>query len=47
MDVLLFIFFLVEVVLGLGSTVIIVAVLFATIAKKIYRKLRYGLPLYN
>lgn len=34
-------------VIGLGSTFIIIFLLFATIGKKIYRKIRYGVSLYD
>lgn len=45
MDVMIWILFAVEATLGVGSVVIIVAVMLATIAKKIYRKVRYAEPL--
>lgn len=34
-------------VMGIGSSVAIVGYLFVTIAKKIYRKVRYGISLYD
>ena len=42
MDILIWIMFAVEAVVGIGSIVMIVAVMFATIIKKIYRKAKYG-----
>lgn len=41
MDILIWILFAVEATMGVGSVVIIVAVMFATIIKKIYRKMKY------
>ncbi len=42
MDILIWIMFAVEAVVGIGSIVMIVAVMLATIVKKIYRKAKYG-----
>ncbi|MBQ8167616.1 MAG: hypothetical protein IJZ96_11390 [Lachnospiraceae bacterium] len=42
MDILIWIMFAVEAFVGIGSIVMIVAVMFATIIKKIYRKAKYG-----
>ncbi len=42
MDILIWIMFVVEAFVGIGSIVMIVAVMFATIIKKIYRKAKYG-----
>lgn len=47
MDTFIWIFFIVEAVLGIGSIVLIVVTLFATILYKFYRKLKYGISLYN
>ncbi len=41
MDILIWIFFAIEATVGIGSIVMIVAVMFATIFKKIYRKVKY------
>ncbi|MBR3834345.1 MAG: hypothetical protein IKJ73_08500 [Lachnospiraceae bacterium] len=42
MDILIWIMFVVEAFVGIGSIVMIVGVMFATIIKKIYRKAKYG-----
>ncbi|MBQ9936612.1 MAG: hypothetical protein IJO70_12255 [Lachnospiraceae bacterium] len=42
MDILIWIMFAVEAFVGVGSIVMIVAVMIATIIKKIYRKAKYG-----
>lgn len=42
MDILILILFAVEAAMGVGSVVLIVAVMLATIVKKIYRKTKYG-----
>ena len=34
-------------VMGIGSSVCIVGYLFITLAQKIYRKIRYGISLYD
>lgn len=34
-------------VMGIGSSVAIIGYLLVTIAKKIYRKMRYGISLYD
>jgi len=41
-DILIWIMFAVEAFVGIGSIVMIVAVMIATIIKKIYRKAKYG-----
>ncbi len=45
MDFLIGILFVVEAVIGVGSVFCIVALMFATIFKKIYRKAKYGEPI--
>lgn len=40
-DIFIWIFFAIEATVGIGSIVMIVAVMFATIFKKIYRKVKY------
>lgn len=47
MDAFIFVFFIIEAALGVGSIVCIVAVMCATIAQKIYRKVRFGASLYD
>ena len=42
MDILIWIMFAVEAIMGVGSIIMIVAVMFGTIIKKIYRKAKYG-----
>lgn len=42
MDILVWIMFAVEATMGIGSIVLIVSVMFATIIKKIYRKVKFG-----
>ena len=42
MDILIWIMFAIEATMGVGSIILIVAVMFATIIKKIYRKAKYG-----
>lgn len=42
MDILIWIMFAIEATVGIGSIVMIVAVMTATIVKKIYRKAKYG-----
>lgn len=42
MDILVWIMFAVEATMGIGSVVLIVAVMLATIIKKIYRKVKFG-----
>lgn len=42
MDILIWILFAVEAFVGIGSILMIVTVMFATIIKKIYRKVKYG-----
>lgn len=41
MDALIGILFAIEATMGVGSVVLIVVVMFATIIKKIYRKIKY------
>jgi len=41
-DILVWIMFVVEATMGVGSVILIVAVMLATIAKKLYRKVKYG-----
>ena len=40
-DILIWIMFAVEATMGFGSIIMIVAVMFGTIIKKIYRKVKY------
>lgn len=40
-DILIWIMFAVEATMGIGSIIMIVAVMFGTIIKKIYRKAKY------
>lgn len=40
-DILIWIMFAVEATMGIGSIIMIVAVMFGTIIKKIYRKVKY------
>lgn len=47
LDIFIGIFFIVEATLGVGSIVLIVGVMFGTIAKKIYRKAKFGASLYD
>ena len=47
MDIFMVIFFLLEAVVGLASSVYILVSLFATIGYKIYRKSKYGISLYD
>ena len=47
MDILMFVFFLLEAVVGLASSLYIIVSLFATIGYKIYRKSKYGISLYD
>lgn len=47
MDIIIGIFGLLIAVMGAGSIILIVATLIGTIAKKIYRKIRYGASLYD
>ncbi len=47
LDIFIGIFFIIEATLGVGSIVLIVGVMFGTIAKKIYRKAKYGISLYD
>ena len=41
MDIFIWILFAVEATMGVGSVLLIVAVMFATIIKKIYRKVKF------
>lgn len=47
MDIFMFIFFLLEAIVGLASSLYILVSLFATIGYKIYRKSKYGISLYD
>jgi len=47
MDIFMLIFFLLEAVIGLASSLYIFVSLFATIGYKIYRKCKFGISLYN
>lgn len=47
MDIFIWIFFIVEAVIGMGSILCIVVTLFATLFYKIYRKIKYGISLYD
>ena len=47
MDIIIGIFGLLIAVMGAGSIILIVAALIGTIAKKIYRKIRYVASLYD
>lgn len=47
MDIFMIIFFLLEAVVGLASSLYILVSLFATIGYKIYRKCKFGISLYN
>ncbi len=42
MDILIWVLFAIEAVMGVGSVILIVFVMFATIFKKIYRKIAFG-----
>ncbi|MBQ8317140.1 MAG: hypothetical protein IJX85_02255 [Lachnospiraceae bacterium] len=45
MDIMIWILFVIEAFVGVGSIVMIVAVMLATIVKKIYRKVKYAEPI--
>lgn len=47
MDIIIGIFGVLIAVMGAGSIILIVAALVGTIAKKIYRMIRYGASLYD
>ncbi|MGN0390114.1 MAG: hypothetical protein ACI4L2_04805 [Wujia sp.] len=47
MDIFIWIFFIVEAVIGVGSILCIVVTLFGTLFYKIYRKIKYGISLYD
>ena len=47
MDIFMFVFFLLEAVVGLASSLYILVSLFVTIGYKIYRKCKFGISLYN
>ena len=47
MDIFMFIFFLLEAVVGFASSIYILVALIATIGYKIYRKSKYGISLYD
>ena len=47
MDIFMIIFFLLEAVIGLASSLYILVSLFVVIGYKIYRKCKFGVSLYN
>lgn len=47
MDIFMLIFFLLEAVIGLASSLYILVSLFVVIGYKIYRKCKFGISLYN
>jgi len=47
MNIILYIVFAIEVVVGLSSTLYICGSLFWILGKKIFRKIRYGASLYD
>ena len=47
MDIFMLIFFLLEAVIGLASSLYILVSLFVVIGYKIYRKCKFGVSLYN
>ena len=47
MNIFLLIFFIFEIVIGIASTAYLVVSLFWTLGFKIYRKVKYGISLYN
>ncbi len=47
MDIFMIIFFGLEAIVGLASSLYILVSLFATIGYKIYRKTKFGISLYN
>lgn len=47
MDIFMFIFFLLEAIVGLASSLYILVSVFATIGYKIYRKCKFGISMYN
>lgn len=47
MNIFMFIFFILEVVLGFLSTIYLVVSLFAVLGYKIYRKCKYNVSLYD
>lgn len=42
MDLMINILFAIEACMGVGSVILIVLVMFATVIKKLYRKVRFG-----
>ena len=46
MDIFMIIFFLLEAIVGLASSLYILVSLFGTIGYKIYRKCKFGISLY-
>ncbi len=46
-NILIYIIFALEVVIGVSSSLYIIVALFATIIKKLYRKIRYGAAMYD
>ena len=47
MDIFMIIFFLLEAIVGLASSLYILVSLFVTIGYKFYRKSKYGISLYD
>ncbi|MBR5577598.1 MAG: hypothetical protein IKW28_01230 [Lachnospiraceae bacterium] len=47
MNALLVIIFIFEIVVGVSSSIYLVVSLFGTLGYKFFRKLRYGISLYN
>lgn len=47
MNIFMFIFFILEVVIGFLSTIYLVVSLFAVLGYKIYRKCKYKISLYD
>ena len=47
MDIFMIIFFALEAIVGLASSLYILVSLFVTIGYKIYRKCKFGISLYN
>jgi hypothetical protein len=47
MNILMYILIILGIALGVGSTLVIILMFFGTLAFKIYRKIRYGISLYD
>lgn len=47
MDIFIWIFFVIESVIGVGSILCIVVTMIGTLIYKIYRKIKYGISLYD